>query len=409
MEIDAGDPVLICGFCRTALYMVPSIALRYMLPAKTPPSARGKIFYVPYWRFRGLRYRALPEKIDGFVMDSTWIAIRDLEDILENTLGIKPQAMPLTLSVDASFLALPDIDMETGLKKTKTNMETWLRGKPLFDGFIGESVCLIYVPCELLRDEKDGFLIKTLCINSSPNRIDEETGSKIEQKLKRHATKRAVQFLPLICPECGHDLPRSKGAVILRCTSCDMAWRTTGGRYDQVPFIHIPAPAGQAEQAIHIPFWKITMSLNGFPAETRAQFKGLVISYQKMPEEWDSEPVTIIIPAIKLNPGLLLRVARGLTLFSGKRAAPSNSYKERRCLSEAVTISSREASEAIKIIMASIFAKRKKLAALIKDSEIAIQETTLIYLPFLQGPHDLKECYSGQAIPVRALDLGKNI
>jgi hypothetical protein len=409
VSMEAGDPVLVCGFCRTALHILPFIALRYMLPMQIKPSSGSHTFYVPYWRFKGIRYRVMHDKIDAFVMDATWLAIDDLHGVIDNTLGIKPQAMPLVLSMDASTLALPDVDIKTGFMHLENKMEKWLNGTPLFNRFVGESVCLIYIPFEIRTDSPGKTVIKNLCIPGKPISLDPDPGRNIKTRLARPSTGRPVRFLPLICPECGHDLPRSGGAVIVRCRFCGKAWEISGGRYENRSFHHIPAPRHLKEKTSYIPFWQITMTLDGFPARNRKEFKRLIISYQKIPDTWEQEPVTMIIPAVKLNPSLMLRVARGLTLFSGKRPEPLAPRRTGECQAESATISADEAAKAAKVIMADLFQKRKKLAGLIPETKISINGTRLTYLPFIRKGLDLAECYSGQALPAKALALGRNI
>lgn len=411
VEVDAGDPVLFCDFCKTGLYMIPYLALRYLLPQTLEPETQSRFFYVPYWRFRGIRYRTLGRGvIDGSFMDATFLALSELQKVVDYSLGIRPQAMPLQLSVDSSILPPPDIDRVKGLSHIDEQLAKYLPSTTLFKSFVGESVCIIYAPFEMITHNSDKILIRSLFGKGKINEIDSKAANKLISKLDRPYTNRPVRFLPLLCPECGHDLPAEKGGVILRCMFCDKAWAAVQDRFKKIEFIHIPAPDNMVSVAQYLPFWKITMNLEGFPAQNRKEFKKVLISYQHIPDEWEKQPVTVAIPAFKLNPSLFLRIARGLTLFSGKLPEVDlYNCKKHGCRAHAVTLSGPEALKAVRVFLASLFSKNRRLEGLISKIDIQFTGIKLLYMPFIQKGYDLSECYSGQSVPLNALSIGKKL
>jgi LSD1 subclass zinc finger protein len=74
-----------------------------------------------------------------------------------------------------------------------------------------------------------------------------------------------VGFRPLLCPNCGWDLPVAAEDVIFVCAQCLRTWQIHGARLSAVPaeVADVPA-AGRSPEVRHLPFW--VFETDGTPA-----------------------------------------------------------------------------------------------------------------------------------------------
>lgn len=70
---------------------------------------------------------------------------------------------------------------------------------------------------------------------------------------KRRRT-RTVGFRPLVCPNCGWDLPFRADDLLFQCTSCERAWLTRGDRLERVSF-SVADHAASASR--YLPVWRL--------------------------------------------------------------------------------------------------------------------------------------------------------
>jgi hypothetical protein len=76
------------------------------------------------------------------------------------------------------------------------------------------------------------------------------------------ATHSTVEFRPLVCPNCGWDLPADPGLVVFFCTSCTRAWQVAGDRLEAVPATVVAVPPGArrlGKTLRHLPVWVVAL------------------------------------------------------------------------------------------------------------------------------------------------------
>jgi hypothetical protein len=88
--------------------------------------------------------------------------------------------------------------------------------------------------------------------------------------LARAATEdsRTVGLRPLVCPNCGGDLPVEPDDVIFFCITCSRAWQIHGTDLTETPHeiaqvASKSPPAGRAADLVYLPFWRLDSAAAG--------------------------------------------------------------------------------------------------------------------------------------------------
>ncbi|MBW1670894.1 MAG: hypothetical protein JRJ40_05730 [Deltaproteobacteria bacterium] len=409
VDLEAGDSLLSCSFCKTSLYMVPKGPLRYTLPVKDGLTTQreGRLLYLPYWRFRGLRYKVLDQRqVNGSLLDTTVTAFSDID--IGSNLGIRPQVATLNLAVKGNHLIPPQRNAKEALHIAEKRLLQFEENTVLFERFVGETQCLIYAPFILTEFPRRGkYVLKGIWGTCPEQEIDKSKTTALLKSLDGPSQQNSLHFLPLICPECGYNLPAASGAVALMCQNCSRAWWVKRRRFSPLAYRTLKISSSSKDLSF-LPFWHLTLGLSGLPIKSRSDLRLSVISYQNPPEAWNREAVQILIPAFKLSPRLFLRVARNMSL------APIDLSQEDQGLepgqrTEPVRLPLEEAAQAVKVILSDLLKRHRKLYSLIPKTRLRLRHTRLVYLPFKFQGREFVGLYSGQAIPANAIELGKSI
>lgn len=409
VDLEAGDPLLSCSFCKTSLYMVPKGPLRYTLPIKDDLTTRreGRLLYFPYWRFRGLKYKVFDQRqVKGSLLDTTVTAFSGIDT--GSSLGIHPQVVTLNLAVNGNHLIPPQRNAKEALCIAEKRLLQFEEDTAFFERFIGETQCLIYAPFILTEfPRRERYVLKGVWGICPEQEIDKSEITAMLKALDGPSQQGPLHFLPLICPECGYNLPAVSGAVALLCQNCSRAWWVRRGRFSPLAYGALKISASSKDLSF-LPFWHLTMGLSGLPIKSRADLRLSVISYQNPPEAWSREAVQILIPAFKLSPRLFLRVAGNMSLAPIDLSQGDQGLKPGQ-RTEPVRLPLEEAAQAVKVILSDLLKRHRKLYSLIPKTRLRLRHTRLVYLPFkLQGREFVDLC-SGQAIPANAIELGKSI
>jgi LSD1 subclass zinc finger protein len=74
---------------------------------------------------------------------------------------------------------------------------------------------------------------------------------------------RVAGLRPLLCPNCGWELPVRPDDVIFACETCERAWQIHGAELCQVPFEVAEVPGTRSPAAVHLPFWVLDTEAGG--------------------------------------------------------------------------------------------------------------------------------------------------
>ncbi len=401
--MDAGDPVLLCGYCRTRLYLWSPEPLAYHFPLHAdPPRA---LVWVPYWRFRGLRYRVGGQEgsPEGGLLDAS---VPAREGLLEDTsLGIRPQVAPLALgSPGPGRRARPDRPPAEAMARAEVRVDAALGGGPSLTRVIGETVALLLAP-HCLEREAAGWALRSLLPDGGRHRLEPGQARGLRRALEEPWKPRPPRAVPLRCPECAAGLPAVAQACAFWCPRCGRGWWPRGGRLAPLDFRVVPAHdrAGR-----HLPFWELVFRADGLPFRTRADLVRWAVPYWRPDPAWEDEAPRVRVPAFKTNPGLFLRVARNLSLAGGggrARARLPGPCPE----VEPVRLPLSEAAQALKPVLAEMVRTRPRDVEAVVRCRVRVRAARLVLLAFRARGGEWVEETAGAAVPAAALERGRLI
>lgn len=406
VELDVGDPVLACAFCRTGLYLVSPGPLCYRLPPAKERLGAAPLVYLPFWRFRGLRYRvtADPPQVDGGLLDATVPALAALPS--GANLGVRPQVSPLAMDLGGAPAVAPDRSAAAAVEAAEGAVESLHAGRALFTRLIGETVALVLAP-HTIEERAAGWMLQEALRDGAVYPLTEAQAQALRSEPATQAgrTTGRIAFLPLRCPECGHGLPASPGAAALLCGHCTRAWWVRGGALVPMPYA---ARRAQQRGARYFPFWELAFRATGLPAQSRAELRRWVVSYQPAPEGWDRQSCLLLVPGFKLQPRTFLRLARVLSLAS-LDVPPSPHLFGEPFEAEPVRLPLAEAAQALKVVLAQLVAGRPRELARVADVELRVKRARLLYLPFHRRRDEWVEEATGTALQTAAVEHGARL
>lgn len=401
VEQAAGDPVFTCPYCKTCLYMSSPGPLRYVLDAK---NFKGNdLIFLPFWRFAGMRYLILKERqITASQLDTTASALALNNEFL--SLGIAPQVQPLRVLTKSEDFFEPETSAKDSMEFAMKRINDFVDIPFIFEHLIAENKCLIYAP----------FILKDYALSLATGadyqwKVNDRDKEKLIQKpTKPHGNKYHLNFIPLICPECAHPIPPNKGALGLHCPYCSRLWFIKDKKGLVSLSYQVIETGTETRETVYLPFWHLHLSISNLPIQTRAELLLLAASYWRPPNSWHDKPVQLFVPAFKLNPRLFISLSKRMSLA---RDVPEEYGEKTRtgAHAEPVKISMKEASQAVKVVLAEIFMGNSKIYPLIPDSEIKITNAALTYVPYKPSGREYVNQWTGKTISLNAISLGRHI
>ena len=407
VELDIGDPLLSCGFCRTKLYMVPPGGIfSYFLSPATKPRTEQEVCFLPYWRFRGFKFRVHEHKpTDCSLVDTTIPAVEMFSGL--PLLGMAPQLGAVRLNPERppglSLLNNPS----RALKRADAMIERLLKDKPVLEGIMGENSSLILAPFEIRRGQGNRTFLKPLWGPKGTIPLGQEQEEAIEQFMEPAGGKEKIRFLPLICPECGADLPAFPRAKALLCRVCGRIWGLGSSRLFPKRFSMADGPVDH--DMIFLPFWHFNLEIEGLGIDSRYSLFRQLFPYRDAPESWKTEPVGVVIPAFKINPRLFFRLSTRMSSTSTEFPRGASETSQEVPKLHMVNFTLEEAAKSIRIVLLDIFKNRKKIRDQLLKSPVRVKGSQLVLLPFRKGIREYVAVHSGQAVPIAAIELGTRL
>ncbi len=393
IDLDETDHLIVCPYCNIKNYLFAEDYFRFLLPHKAP----GRdIIYAPYMRFKGEVYLCKGATIDHSIVDITYqgAAFRQLPV----SLGLRPQAMKMkfvTPDVRGSFLKcfLRPLDVLANIGKRTSIFST---GKLFHRTYIGETFSIIFLPIFMQGDRVFDAVINRP-IAKLPN------GEDIFPLAGEENPTWRITFMATLCPQCGWDLDGERDSVVLTCTNCDTVWEASEGRLIQVDFSVVPGKGNDLE---YLPFWKITVRDEGLGINTHADFIRIIQRPMVRQRGWENEELSFWIPAFKIRPKVLLRLATEMTIlqqdFAMEKQIPKKNLYP-------VTLPKSEAAQSLKVTLASAVMPKREFFPLLPQINFTITKFNLIYLPFkTKGPDMIQEDL-GISVNKNVLKYGRSL
>jgi DNA-directed RNA polymerase subunit RPC12/RpoP len=395
--LEETDRLFQCPFCRVRLFLAAKDLFRYCL---VPGEARtGDLFYVPYWRFKGVNVSCQGVEIRHRSIDTTLIALDSPG--FPVSLGLKPRSIPLrfaapdmagsllkrTRSIDDALRLITETLQSVFGPETEENV--------YHETFLGETVSLLYNPFYVLRGVLyDAITGETL----GPYGEDLPDLSEREE-----AGDWGIGFLPALCPYCGWNLSGERDSVVLLCNNCSRAWQALEKGFSEVEFLVEDNPE---EDEAMVPFWRISAHVEGITLKSFADLARFANLPKAVLKEWEMMELAFWFPAFKVRSELFLRIARLVTIAGGVRTVGSVQPDSRY---HPPNLSLSEVSRSLKLLVASLGAAKKKFFPRLPGIVVKEIKPAVVFIPLRRQGPELVHRQGRFSLNSNALLYGRNL
>jgi predicted RNA-binding Zn-ribbon protein involved in translation (DUF1610 family) len=393
--LEETDRLFFCSYCRIRLCLTSEDYFRYFLPP--PPLPTKDIFFVPYWRFKGMAFFCKADQVRYGVKDVSFLA--STHTIFPYSLGLRPQVLTLRFvspELEARFFS-PEIPLKKVMERIDRQLqfqdESDLSGPIFYRAFIGETASQIYSPMYVQGHTFHDAILGRPIAPIAESMLD---GLLPFQQAKNWQ----IKFLPTMCPLCGWDLEGERDSVVLLCKNCDSVWEASQKGFKQIEFGIIP---GQEEAVFYLPFWKMEAAIDDLEIQSPADLLKIAHSPKRVEGEREESGLHFWTPAFKVPPELFLRLTQQTTL-SPLRGDIRKNFPKSPLYPISLPVS--EAVESIKLLIAKL-AVDKEILPKLNEMDVRLNQIHLIYLPFLLIGTDLVQSQTQMSIPQNSLKLGR--
>jgi hypothetical protein len=268
------------------------------------------------------------------------------------------------------------------MRQMKYTVEEWLLStlpKPVFEkALIGNALSLIYSPFYVTARTVVDAVLNRPVSQDLPGDFD-------GAKLPGGPPDWQIRFIPALCPKCGWDLEGERDSLVLHCRNCRVLWQAGRGKFSRIRVAHLP---GENERQLYLPFYRIEASVTGIQIQSLADLVRLANLPKVIQAGWDKVPIHFWFPAFKVRPDDMLRFARNLTLTQPRRelaeGLPGGDIHP-------VTLPVGEASDGLKIILASFIKPAETMLPRMRDITIRSKAALLVYIPFREERTDFSQ------------------
>jgi DNA-directed RNA polymerase subunit RPC12/RpoP len=409
--LDEADRILSCKFCRTRVYLAAEDNFRFFLPPAEGISET--IYFIPYWRIKGLSYTIEEKEMNiehqgpllSYSISSTvkemdisnkYLDINFLcldSTLLPHSLGLRPQAMKL------KFMGSNENEGKF-LRHSSTLRDNLINDYQTRTGglhkaiFIGETASVIYSPVYCANGRVyDAILKKPLDLQTKDAEVEQALISTPDEKWH-------VEFFPLLCPNCGADLPGEKDALIVFCSNCNSAWNPSNKKFTKVEFATWQE---KGDDITYLPFWQLKVKVSGIQLETYADLIKVANLPKASSEEWTKTPFYFYAPAFKLNPALFLRWCRQLTATPPPKDLIAD-FPVKKI--HQATLPVNEALESSLLTLVSLIANKRNLAEVLSSLNFTLEDYSLVLHPFKISSSEIVHTKIGFGMEISALNMG---
>jgi predicted RNA-binding Zn-ribbon protein involved in translation (DUF1610 family) len=309
LEIQEGTISLSCSYCQLIMRVgSPGRILKYFYKSDLDDFAvkfaierylkkkglrlefeklESRQFHLPFYRFRGMSYALLAEKIAGNDDDSeeqlTPLKKRVFHQKCRHfdltipgfnnksfgldSLGIRPGVMPLTAyheevfpqgSIQADVEVSPEEAREKAMAMFFFNLGFAAGNKEcLSSEMIGEGLSVIYYPVWAYSIRQND-MPTTMFVDGLNKRVYHEIPGTFEYRASGLDRSKAEEMNPVQhkCPNCGFDLPTSESSLFYYCANCSRSYIIKDDNY---MLTDLRCGNYEAERYFH-PFWRFMLS-----------------------------------------------------------------------------------------------------------------------------------------------------
>ena len=205
-----------------------------------------------------------PLKLLDRYVEKSFLA-RDLPEFPNYSLGVRSQALRVGLLRPGALTPLGKtvgvgLDVEAAMTR---GLQEGGVDRIAYRQVLARILSVIYFPYWIVELHQGGERWLTLVDGVMESVVQARAPLSLERSLGPGpaADQPTAGFRPLVCPNCGWDLPVSADDVVFFCASCEKAWQIHGTEMTEVP--HEVADVndlGKTGTAMYLPFWQLDAS-----------------------------------------------------------------------------------------------------------------------------------------------------
>jgi len=201
---------------------------------------------------------------------------------------------------------------------------------------------------------------------------------------------------------CSSDLGE-RDSLVLHCRNCRILYQAENGRFKPIRAAHL---AESDNHSIFLPFYQVEADTSGVLLRSFADLVTRANLPKVIRKEWENLPFHFWSPAFKVRPESFLRFARGLTLTQPQselvKGVPDG-------ILHPVTLSIAEASQGLKINLASFIKPPQTMLPRLNEIAIKPKKAMLVYIPFHENGADLSHPHFQLRINKHLLRYAKHL
>jgi len=243
---------------------------------------------------------------------------------------------------------------------------------------IGAVLSIVYFPFWFVEIRRPQSRALTIVDAVSQSVVERGAAADLFERLGRavEGDPDVIGLRPLVCPNCGWDLPVEPEHVIFYCGSCHRAWRIRGDELIETAhrFIAPPEPTAQPI-AEHLPFWALRAVVG------------------------DDQAGAFLAPAFRYRQArALVDVTRRFSPFALPPAASAPPPRAR-----GASFDEADAAALVRLAQAGELPRSFARARGYRERSVRVLEAELVWLPFLSDVYSLRDPFRGTAITAKLL------
>jgi hypothetical protein len=381
-----------CQFCRVKSYLQAK-QFRYVLPSNAPESK--ELIYVPYWRFKGMRFSCLASRMAHQLVDVSHKAIDDKRFPI--SVGLRSQTQKLCFAspnIEGRFIT-PTLSFSKMIDIINKRFNTSLSSPAVFQANVGDSLSVIYSPFYF-----DGRLVDAILNQPITKKLPDDFDLSV---YAGHHLNWKIRFLPTLCPHCGWDLEGQRDSLVLGCKNCKAVYKPDKNGFSTFTAVHL---AGEGEPLRYLPFWRIKADISGLSLNSYTDLVREANLPKTIQPGMPDPAFHFWTPAFKVRPRFFIQLSQTMTVAqpTGKflRGIPDSDLHP-------VNLPLKEGLESLKLTLSGMIKPRQKVISILPDIQITPRSFVLVYLPFVEKHHDWVQPWMNVAINKNMLAHAKNL
>lgn len=266
---------------------------------------------------------------------------------------------------------------------------------------INRILSLIFFPIWEVQVEANGGGLCLLLDGIAQSLLAQVASPLFSESLAESSfSAQTLRFRPLCCPNCAGPLPVEPNFRLFSCSTCHRVWQIQGDEFQELPYRLAQSPRKpESPHRRFLPFWI-------FQGQVHLEGKMIASKYDlaqiaplgRLPKEEEKRvPLRFFIPAFKLRD--LAVVNRLSSSFTRMQPLFQTQEPSGEPLHPGGVLDQEEAANFAHLALISVVPKgNHRLVERVAQAQLTLSPGELVFFPFEEELHSLREDFLGTAI-----------